>query len=152
MEVTRWLVNHGASLLEAVGIIGGLIFTGVSLHRDSKARRIGNLIGLTQQQRDIWNRAMEDPELVKVQEPQRDIMKEPPTTREKLFVRSLVIYLATVHRAVRLDELLRPHGMERDIREFISKPLPRDVWNELRPYQDPDFVEFVEQQIKEPLN
>lgn len=148
MEVVRWLTEHGGSVLEGVGIVGGLIFTGVGLHRDSKARRIGNLIGLTQQQRDIWNRAMEEPELIRVQAAERDIMKEPPTTREKLFVRSLVIYLATVHRAVRLDELLRPHGMERDIREFFSKPLPRDVWNDLRPYQDPDFVAFVEAQLR----
>ena len=148
MEVTRWLVHHSESLLESIGIIGGLIFTGVGLHRDSKARRIGNLIGLTQQQRDIWNRAMEEPELIRVQAAERDVVKEPPTTREKLFVRSLVIYLATVHRAVRLDELLRPHGMERDIRDFFSSPLPRVVWNDLRPYQDPDFVKFVEEQLR----
>lgn len=149
MEVTHWLVQHGESLLESVGIIGGLIFTGVGLHRDSKARRIENMISLTQQHRDIWKQAMETPELMRVQEATRDISKEPPTTCERLFVRSLILHLSTVYRAVKLDELLRPHGMERDIRHFLSASVPRVVWNKIRAYQDRDFVAFVESQLKE---
>ena len=148
MEITRWLVQHVGSLLESVGIIGGLIFTGVGLHRDSKARRIENMINLTQQHRDIWTQVMDEPELMRVQEAGRDIEKESPTIRERLFVRSLILHLSTVYRAVKLDELLKPHGMERNIRQFFVLPLPRAVWHEIRAYQDPDFVAFVEAQLK----
>lgn len=148
MEVTNWLIHHGESLLESVGIIGGLIFTGVGLHRDSKARRIENMISLTQQHRDIWRQAMEAPELMRVQEESRDIVKEPLTSRERLFVRALILHLSTVYRAVKLDELLKPHGMERNIRQFFTLPIPRTVWSEISPYQDPDFVLFVEEQLR----
>lgn len=149
MEVTRWLVHHGESLLESVGIIGGLIFTGIGLHRDSKARRIENMISLTQQHRDIWRQAMESPELIRVQEQGRDLEKEPLTERERLFVRSLILHLSTVYRAVKLDELLKPHGMERNIRQFFAAPAAWAVWSGLKDYQDPDLVAFVERLLRD---
>ncbi|MBK8092220.1 MAG: hypothetical protein IPK32_09660 [Verrucomicrobiaceae bacterium] len=148
MEVARWLVHHGESLLESIGIIGGLIFTGIGLHRDSKARRIENMISLTQQHRDIWSRVMDAPELAGVQEAGRDLVKEPPTDRERLFMRSLILHLSTVYRAVKMDELLKPHGMERNVCVFFSAPLPLRVWTEIREFQDPDFVVFVEKQLR----
>jgi len=48
---------------------------------------------------------------------------------------------------VKLDELLKPHGMERNIRQFFAAPAARTVWSGIKDYQDPDFVAFVERQI-----
>jgi hypothetical protein len=147
MEIVRWLGEHGESLLSSLGIVGGLAFTGVGLHRDSRARRIENLISLTQQHREIWAQVLDAPALARVAEPLRDIRKEPATERERLFLQSLVLYLGTVHRAVQLDELLKPHGMEQDIRDFFTRPLPHMFWLEIRRYQDPDFSDFVERNL-----
>lgn len=147
MEITRWLMQHGHSLLESAGIIGGLIFTGVGLHRDSKARRIENMISLVAQHRDLWRQASGDAKIAAIFDSQRDALRVPPTPAERDFLCSVILYLSTVYRAVKLDELLRPAGMEKDIRDFFSLPIPRDVWRDLRAYQDPDFVAFVEQII-----
>jgi hypothetical protein len=38
--------------------------------------------------------------------------------------------------------------MERNIRAFFAIPVPRLIWQELREYQDPDFVAFVETEMK----
>ncbi len=56
---------------------------------------------------------------------------------------TVIPYLGTVYRAVKLDELLRPYGMDKDVREFFARPVPRAVWDDLRAYQDPDFMQFV---------
>jgi len=36
-------------------------------------------------------------------------------------------------------------GLKKDVREFFSLPIPRAVWNEMKSYQDSDFVRFVEE-------
>lgn len=150
MEVTRWLVHHGESLLESIGIIGGLIFTGVGLHRDSRARRVGNLFTITQHHRELWQMASRNAALARMLDEERDALREPPNQEERIFVRSLILHLGTVYRAIKLDEMLRPKGMESDVRSFFSKPVPRDVWKDEKHFQDDDFVAFVERQIKGP--
>lgn len=148
MEVTRWLVHHGESLLESIGIIGGLIFTGVGLHRDSRARRVENLFTITQHHRELWQTASQNPALTRVLEADRETLREPPSQQEKLFVRSLILHLGTVYRAIKLDEMLKPQGMDGDIRAFFLKPVPKLVWNEEKLFQDQDFVIYVEMQVQ----
>lgn len=152
MEITRWLVHHGESLLETIGIIGGLLFTGIALHRDSRARRVENLFTITQHHREIWRMGAENPSLARVLIADRDVLNEPPSQQERLFVRSLILHLGTVYRAIKLDEMLQPQGMDDDIRAFFLKPVPKLVWSEEKLYQDHDFVIYVEKQIKGILN
>ncbi len=149
MEVTRWLVHHGESLLESVGIIGGLIFTGVALHRDSRARRIQNLLTLTQHHRELWRKAEESPELLRIFDRDRQVQTTPVTERERLFVRSLIMHLSAVFRAARLDEILRINGVEQDVRSFFSSPVPADVWRDVKRFQEDDFVRFVEKALRD---
>jgi len=35
-------------------------------------------------------------------------------------------------------------GLRRDIAQFLSLPIPRDVWNKIKNVQNDDFVAFVE--------
>ena len=79
-------------------------------------------------------------------ESERDALREPPSQQEKLFVRSLILHLGTVYRAIKLDEMLKPQGMDADIRSFFLKPVPKLVWSEEKLYQDHDFVIYVEKQ------
>lgn len=151
MEITRWLVHHGESLLESIGIIGGLLFTGIALHRDSRARRVENLFTITQHHRELWRMGAENPSLARVLIPERDVLNEPPSPQERLFVRSLILHLGTVYRAIKLDEILQPQGLEGDVRSFFLKPVPRLVWGDEKRFQDHDFVVYVEEQINGPL-
>lgn len=144
MEILHWLLQHGQSAIETIGIIAGLIFTGTSLRSETKARRVGNLIALTAQHRDIWKQVYEHPELTRVSDPQANLKANPPSAGEALFVRFLILYLGTLYRSIRLDELLKPDGMERDVRDFFALPIPREVWRELKKFQDRDFVTFID--------
>jgi hypothetical protein len=143
MEIVRIVLHHAESVLQSVGIIAGLFFTGFSLRSEARARRIGNLILLTQQHRDIWAQLYERPDLSRVLDPNANILSEPPTSEERLFVRFLILYLGTVYRAIRFDEILRPDGLTRDVKEFFALPIPKQIWSELEAYQDRDFVKFI---------
>jgi hypothetical protein len=61
MEVSSWLAQHWFDLLQTLGIIGGLTFTGYSLRQDERARRIGYLISIKQQYREIWEELYDRP-------------------------------------------------------------------------------------------
>jgi hypothetical protein len=61
MEVSSWLAQHWFDLLQTLAIIGGLTFTGYSLRQDERARRIGNLISIKQQYREIWEELYDRP-------------------------------------------------------------------------------------------
>ncbi len=144
MEVTRWLMQHGESLLEGIGIVGGLIFTGLGLHRDSRARRVENLLTITQHHRELWRSLDANGALARAFDGQRDALRDPPSQEERRFIRSAILHLGTVYRAIKLDEVLKPQGMDADIRAFFAKPIPHDVWNDEKRFQDKDFVAYID--------
>jgi len=144
MEVILWLLSHSQSILEPVGILGGLVYTGITLRQESKARRVANIITITTQHRDIWKELYDRPELGRVLNPSVNLKKHPATPAEYLFVRFVILHLSSVFRASKADELLQPAGTVQDVREFISLPIPHAIWLELRDLQDNDFVKWVE--------
>ncbi len=148
MEIIHWFTVHGESLLQSAGIIGGLVFTGISLRSEAKSRRISNLIALTQQHRDIWKQLYEQPELVRVLDPSVDLETDPVSREERLLVRFLILYLGAVFKATEFDELLRPDGMAKDVKEFFALPIPGAVWQELKKLQDETLVLFIDRLSK----
>lgn len=65
MDFVPWLSLHWFTLLQSIGIVGGLLFTGVSLRIDTKVRRVSTLITITQQHRDIWTQLYRRPEMAR---------------------------------------------------------------------------------------
>ena len=127
MEALRWIIEHWLDFLQSVGIIAGLLFTVHTIRTDAKGRRIANLIAFTQQNRDIWERMYERPELARVFESEVDLDRA-PVTNEDMFV-SL-------------------SGLQKDIRMSFARPVLRAVWDEIKEFQDDDFVAFVELHLR----
>ena len=46
------------------------------------------------------------------------------------------------------DLTFNPEGVERDIQAFFSLPVPKEVWNKFKEFQNADFVKFVESALK----
>ncbi|MBU6401246.1 MAG: hypothetical protein KGS61_13095 [Verrucomicrobia bacterium] len=145
MEGLRWAADNWFVLLQSAGIIAGLAFTGIALRADTKAKRIGNLIALTQHHRQLWSELLSRPELGKLIDPRTAGGKSVATRQEETFIRLLVLHLTTVHRAVREELFLAPEGLRDDIHWFFSFPIPKAIWEKLRPFQDEAFVRFVEE-------
>ena len=68
-----WIAQNWFNILSSIGIIGSLLFTGISLRSETTTRRIGNLLLLTQSQRELWSELFSHPRLARVLEPKADV-------------------------------------------------------------------------------
>ncbi len=144
MGFWTWLWENWFSILQTGGIIGGLVLASASFSRDAKARRIANLITITEHHRNIWAQLFDRPELTRVVEASVDLRRKPITEAENLFVNLLIVHLSTAYRALNDGMLVRPEQLQRDIQWFFALPIPRAIWSESKILQDRRFIEFVE--------
>ena len=144
MGSLRWLTDNWFTLLNAVGIIGGLLFTGHSLHSETKTRRIANLLSLTQGHREIWKEVLDHPQLSRVLDPAADISSRPVSDEEEIFVNLVIQHLSVVFHAMRDELTIKPEGLRRDVWWFFSLPIPRTVWEEYKVLQNDKFAAYVE--------
>lgn len=149
MEVISWTGAHWLDLLQSVGIISGFAFTAHTIRKDSEARKIGHLIAMGQHRHAIWKQLHEHPGLSRLMDKRADVDAHPLTNEEQVFVTSLVVHLHSVHQAVKAKMFVKLEGMQKDIKSFFSLPIPKAVWEQVKPFQDEDFVEFVENSLAE---
>lgn len=150
MEWLHWIEQNGFVLLQSVGIIGGLLFTAISLRVDATVRRVGNLIKLTQHHRDIWTRLYTRPELSRVIHRKPNLSQKPVSYAEQLFVNLLILHLNSAYQAMKNGMSVTPEGLQKDIQSFFSLPIPKIVWERSKGFQDRDFVQFVESCLRQP--
>ena len=144
MGFFQWLAQNIFTIFQSAGIIGGLLFTAVNLRVDAQARRIGNLIAMTQHHQNIWTHLYTRPELVRVLDKTADLKSTPVTDWEELFVNLLILHLNSAYHAMQAKMFVKQEGLQRDIQMFFSLPIPRSVWESAKSFQDADFVKFVE--------
>jgi len=149
MSFYAWLEANWFTLLQSMGIVGGFVFTALSLRLDAKVRRLSNLFDLTHSHRAIWSELYRRPELIRVTDPSPNLHAREITPAEELFVRLLILHLGNAYRAIQAGLYSAPEGLRRDVREFFAQPIPRIVWQRLRPLQNRDFARFVEDCFKE---
>ena len=56
-DMAQWFTENWFNLFSSLGIIGGLWFTAISLHSETKTRRIANLLTITANHREVWKDA-----------------------------------------------------------------------------------------------
>jgi hypothetical protein len=147
MEVLHWLVSHAFDLLQTF-VGSGLFFFAYSVRDDTKARRISNLIAINGQHGETWKLSFEYPELERVKFTQVDLIRYPISAREESFVSKLIHNMSVAFRAMKCGEFITLEGLQRDVRDFLSLPVPEAIWNRLKRYQDADFVAFVDQTLE----
>jgi len=145
MGVWSWISDNWFSLLQSGGIIASVLFTALVVRRDMSERRFANHILVTEQHRSIWKELYARPELGRVVDPKAKIAGHPITQHEELFLTFIILHLSTVHRAMKNGLVPRMGGVREDIRSFFTLPLPQAVWQKLKPMQDEEFVQFVEE-------
>ena len=145
MGSLRWLAENWFTLLNAVGIVGGLLFTGHSLRSETKTRRIANLLSLTTDHRDIWKQIFTRPQLSRILDPNADTSSKPVTREEEIFVNLVIQHLSVVFHAMRDELTIKPEGLRRDVWWFFSLPIPQTVWEKMKVLQNDKFVAYVEE-------
>jgi len=144
MSALDWFLDNWFTLLNATGIVGGLMFTGYSLHSEARTRRIANLLKLTEGHRDLWREHFQNPRLIRVLDPQADLAAQPVTREEEIFVNLVIQHLSVVYHAMRDDLTIKPEGLRRDLWWFFSLPVPAAVWQKSKILQNERFAAFVE--------
>jgi hypothetical protein len=145
MEGLRWILENGFTLLSAVGIVGSLLFTALTRRDETRTRRISNLIAITSNHRELWQWFSENPKLKRVLDPLADITKEPVALEEREFVNMVILHASSAHYAVRDKLVTSLEGLQKDLCQFFSLPIPKAVWEQSKALQNDDFLEFVEQ-------
>ena len=149
MATWSWVAQNWFDPLQTLGIIGGLAFTAYTIAKDDKARKIANLLAIKQQHREIWRELYDRPKLLRVLKHDVDLGIEAITDEETLFVKFLFRHLDAVHRANQARMFVEIQGLDRDIQEFLTLPIPRAIWNRLKPFLDKEFIKFIEGKVKQ---
>jgi hypothetical protein len=139
-----WIGNHVFDLLSAVGIISSLAYTSASFREGTRSRRLGNLLILTKQHREIWEKSLGNPKLARIRAPKADLHSKPVTAAEAQFVMFVIFHIHCWYRAVLDREVINLEGMGKDIQVLFSRPVPRHVWEERKSFLDSDFRQFVD--------
>ncbi len=141
---TIWLTNNWFSLLQSVGIICGLLFTAISIRRDTASRRAGDLLILSERHQELWAELYRRPELSRIRSKEVDLLANPVTTLEVEFLRAVFVHFFTGYLLARNGSLLQMKVFQADAQNFFSLPIPKAVWRDNRDGRDPEFVSFVE--------
>lgn len=144
MSVFGWISAQWFELLQTAGIIASLVFAACSMRRDEQARRITNVSAIKQDYIQIWSQLYERPELARVLDKGADLAQQPISTAEWLFVKMLIVHLDSVHRAMKARLFVSIEGLHTDIQDFFGSPIPKAIWEQLKPLQDSEFVQFIE--------
>jgi hypothetical protein len=145
MAPTDWISHNWFALAQTGAVATGLLLIGIAILLEARARRVANLIQLTQQHRDLWERMYLQPELARILDPMADLGEKAVTAEEEVFVIFIILHLSSAYYAMRSGFFQKPQGMRRDIECFFSLPIPRAVWEKVKALQDTPFVRFVEQ-------
>lgn len=142
--IEQWLRDHWFPLLQSLGVIGGLLFTGWNIRAANKARRLSTLLEVAKSHRDIWGKAFGNPSMQRVLASDRDLLFEPMSQDERVFATLMIIHLSCLFEARKSKSMLPLEHLEDDMRDFMEMPVPRAVWLLMKGYQNDDFVAFVD--------
>ncbi len=134
-------------IVEYTGIIGGLLYTGLSLRIDARVRRAQTIIEITKQHRDIWSQFLDKPQLKQIFNRNRDMATHPLADEEVHFVNFLFHHLRATFYARSAGIFIQPEGLKQDIREFFSYPAVASVWNSVQQASDDAFASFVKRNV-----
>jgi hypothetical protein len=129
----------------------GLWFAAFSIRKDAdirkeevKARKVANLLAITANHREVWNKFLNNPELKRVLNPAADPIKKPVTDAEEMFVNMVMLHTNSVYYTMSDQLVVTYEGLRRDVAQFLSLPIPKAVWEKTKQFQNDDFVAFVE--------
>src|SRR5258708_24528 len=112
MGISGWFADNSFNLLSALGIVGGLCFTAHSLRSETKTRRIANLLTITANHREIWKVFLGNPSLARVRNASADIIKQPITDAERVFVTFVILHMSSVFYAMSDQLVVQVEGLK----------------------------------------
>jgi hypothetical protein len=144
MGIWDWLSSNAFDFFSIIGVIGSLWLTIISLRSETETRREANLLAITNNHRELWSVYLGNKELARVRDVSANTIKQPVTESERIFVGMVIHHLNSVYYATKKQLVVKMEGMRRDVAQFLSLPIPREVWDKIKVLQNEDFIAFVE--------
>ena len=142
MELLEWIIAHWVSLFEHGAIAVGLLFTGLSYHVDTKERRLNHHLRFTEQHHKILSDLITNPQTARIFDTKSSVATL--TEQELHGVNFLLLHLQSSFRANKAGLYRLPEQLDSDVMEFLSMPIPKAAWSQLKPSYNKDFVRFVD--------
>ena len=144
-----WLDSNWFNLIQTGSLVIGLIFAGLSFRRETRSRQVTNLLALKQEHRELWSTVHSRPELARILQADVDLLAAPVTTAEEIFLRELIVHVATAWELIRDGIPLNLEALRSDVGACFSLPIPRWAWERARHAQTRDFTKFFDSALKE---
>ena len=146
-DISSWVQNNWPSVIGALGIIGSLWFTAANFREDSKNRLVSNLLAIDERHRALWSEAQQRQDLKRILSQGVDVLAEPLSPEEDVFLRRVILHFETGWRLERILDRGEMKLLARDAGGFFSLPLPHAVWEKTKEFRNPKFVKFVERAV-----
>jgi hypothetical protein len=136
----EWLGTNWVPLIET----GSLVFAIFAIYDNTKARRLSNLLRLTQSHRELWSEPIRRPALARILDSTRNLSQDPLSTEEEEFLNLAILHVRACFQAIRDGMPIHAAGVEADVRAFFSLPAVQSVWNRRKPFYEKQFIAWIE--------
>ena len=149
-DMGNWLAENWFNLF-TVFFGSGLWFAAFSIRQDARirkdevaAKRVANLLAITANHREVWGKFLDNPSLGRVFDATADVIAQPVTDMERVFVTLVIGHTTSVYYAMTKQLVVEYDALQRDIAHFFALPIPQSVWKTNRQFQNHEFIAFVE--------
>lgn len=152
-EISALTPNGWYQFIEAMGIIAGMVFSGVSLlfvsanyREDAENKLIASQAIIDERFDKLQDVILEKPELSRIIAETADLSAKPVTVQEIMYVKRIIQHYESGWRI----ELKRGEldTLARDAAYFFSLPVPAAVWRNMKRFRNPGFVQFVRRALE----
>lgn len=136
-------LSNITDLFQTIFIVVGFYFTAKTFMEEGRSRKVEFLMGINERYQDIKTAVLDNPELDRVFKniPSKNLAITP---KEKAFAQKVINHIYMIYFTVKEGQLKPFKGMENDIRNILSYTIPSIVWKDMKPFQDDDFVVYVD--------
>jgi hypothetical protein len=140
-------VDSNFNVIQTIGILGSLWVAIIAAHREARAKEGENLLTIAEQHRELWSLASTGKGLERIFLADANLAK-PISIAEAEFLRLVISHFQTIWLIARSGGWLTLKELALDAGDFLSLPLPREVWEQTKKFRNPKFVRFVERALK----
>ncbi len=137
-----FLYQNWFDITQTVFIVLSFLITAFALRNDIRAWKVEHLININDSYKAIWEKTYAMPELSRIRKSNLDLKTNPITEKERRLAREIIMHIYIVYEATKLKQV--HFEMEKDIYDFLHLPIPSVIWNEVKKYQNKDFVRFID--------
>jgi len=136
-------------IIQTLAIVMTLILSIVTNKYNIKQTKLNNRLTINSSHREIWTFYIDHfDELKRIFEKQPDINTKPITDNERFFVNMVLLHANVSLKANNAKTIYQIDGLKRDIQNFLSFAIPREVWKANFSVLDKDFIAFCHSNVE----